>query len=243
MNFQQRLEKLHRHIEQETLVRGEWGDGYQRACLLAALAPEVVFEDYDGEDEGNPDLCPASVMPAWLAHLTPWMDDYGSKEAWPGMVQRFAGLAGRWHVLGPKTWRRLEFTARKLILETCRDRAPAVCDPIVVFYDQEIEGDPLSDEEWARISSLSQDAAKLWFDQQKDESRKLSWGCRPPSSSEAVSLYFGMDHFAESVDSEATTDIARNVFDAAPDSSCAVDKFTTDLFDAIEAEIEKAEAE
>ena len=44
------------------LVQDAWHDeqdGRELACLLGAIGPEVK----------SPEDCPASVMPAWLAHL------------------------------------------------------------------------------------------------------------------------------------------------------------------------------
>lgn len=95
------ISRLRAHIEAGTLVRNKWtgtdAQGRETACLLAAMVPKC------GE-EGSADACPADVMPRWLAHLTPWIDDAGSAEAWPGVVQRYADLASRWHVLTADDW-------------------------------------------------------------------------------------------------------------------------------------------
>jgi hypothetical protein len=85
-------DKILGYLNSGRLIRGAWtgtdSQGRRTACLLAALSPEA------GRSK-DPGACPASVMPAWLAHLTPWIDDAGSKEAWPGTVRRYAELAGR----------------------------------------------------------------------------------------------------------------------------------------------------
>lgn len=83
----ERVSELERRIAEGTLARGRWtgtdARGRQTACLLAALAPECGVS-------GSAGSCPAEVMPAWLAHLTPWLDDAPSAEAWPGLVRRYS---------------------------------------------------------------------------------------------------------------------------------------------------------
>src|SRR5678810_579442 len=78
-----RLDKLDRLINEGNLLRNTWTQGQERACLLAALSPEVATTE-------DPIDCPAAVMPAWLANLTPSLDDNGSAEAWPAMVRRLS---------------------------------------------------------------------------------------------------------------------------------------------------------
>lgn len=97
LDYQDRVGNLNLHIANGTLIRHDWGDGHERACLLAAMSPEVA-------ESTNPDSCPAEVMPPWLAQLTVDFDDNGSDAAWPGMVRRYANLASRWHVLSPEGW-------------------------------------------------------------------------------------------------------------------------------------------
>lgn len=86
-----------------TLARGRWTGtdalGRHIACLLAAIVPEC------GEKK-SPSACPAEVMPAWLAYLTPKLDDCTSSGRWPGHVRRYATVAGRWHMLDGNAWRR-----------------------------------------------------------------------------------------------------------------------------------------
>lgn len=102
------VQTLNQHIEDDTLIRYSWTgiakDGRHTACLLAALVPEC------GEDETT--NCPANVMPQWLSNLVPAINDYGSSNAWPSMVRRFAKLAAQWHVLDAEAWRRTNFAFR-----------------------------------------------------------------------------------------------------------------------------------
>lgn len=101
LTYEDRVGNLDHHIAEGTLIRKDWGDGFRTACLLAALSPEVATST-------EASSCPASVMPKWLAQLTPAIDDYGSLKAWPGMVRRYAALARRWHVLDPLAWERIK---------------------------------------------------------------------------------------------------------------------------------------
>tara|TARA_R110000868_G_scaffold406061_2_gene686173 strand:- start:1604 stop:2245 length:642 start_codon:yes stop_codon:yes gene_type:complete len=109
-------ERLSAYIAEGRLVRNAWtgtgtgAEGRETACLLAAMSPDVAR----ARDAG---ACPAEIMPAWLAHLTPWMDDAGSVDAWPAMVRRYASLASRWHVLSPAAWDRLDYRCRLIAVE------------------------------------------------------------------------------------------------------------------------------
>jgi hypothetical protein len=108
------IDTLDTMIAEGRLIRGAWtgtdAHGRETACLLAALAPECGRE-------GSAAVCPASVMPAWLAHLTPWIDDAGTLEAWPAMVRRYADVARRWHVLDAAAWQRAQWRVRIACVE------------------------------------------------------------------------------------------------------------------------------
>lgn len=58
-----RWTRLHHQVRTGTDAHGR-----HLACLLATVAPEC------GEAM-TPDVCPADIMPLWLAHLTPWLAD------------------------------------------------------------------------------------------------------------------------------------------------------------------------
>jgi hypothetical protein len=87
------------------LIRRAWTKtddaGRELACWLAALSPEVGAVKHAG-------ACPADVMPAWLALLTPDLDDRVSDGAWPAFAERFGACAARWSVLDDAAWRRVE---------------------------------------------------------------------------------------------------------------------------------------
>lgn len=107
-------ERLNTYIAEGRLIRKAWtgtdAQGRETACLLAAMSPDVA-----AKHEAR--ACPADIMPQWFAELTPWIDDAGSVEAWPGMVRRYAALAARWHVLTPEDWRRLDYRVRLICLD------------------------------------------------------------------------------------------------------------------------------
>lgn len=111
MNREQRCDNLDRLIESHNLLRGSWGDGYRRACLLSAMAPEIIAHGMTayGSPVTRIDLaaCPASLMPDWMAHITPAIDDWGSDSLWGVTIRRYADLARRWHVLDDAAWERV----------------------------------------------------------------------------------------------------------------------------------------
>ncbi len=218
MNYQQRIENLNRHIEGGTLVRNRWGDGRDRACLLAAMSPECA------ESESAMD-CPASVMPKWLAELTPWMDDNGSEEAWPQMVRRYAALAARWHVLSDGQWSRLEFVAKKIAVESCLEHNEGACAPVIDLLDRAIAGDIPSDEEWSAAWSAAWAAAD-------HAAHAASYAARAARSAAAV-------RYAASAASYAASYAA---WAAWPAEDAAADQITASILDAIEAEIDKQES-
>jgi hypothetical protein len=130
MNIESRVERLNTFIREDRIIRGEWTgtdeQGRETACLLAALAPEVV--EADGEW-----ACPANIMPSWFAYLTPWMDDNASEAEWPRMVRRYATCAARWSVLDNAAWRRIEvFALRTAVVEAMRHMTDAQASAILL---------------------------------------------------------------------------------------------------------------
>ena len=102
MTFEDRLERLDRHIRGGTLLRIGWGDGVENASPLVALAPECA-------DEQEAEACPADVMPLWMAQWVAEGDIRGSDVAWPWMAASFASSARRWSVLTPDDWERVRY--------------------------------------------------------------------------------------------------------------------------------------
>ncbi len=157
-------DRLNQFINEGRLLRWEWvgkdAEGRETACLLAAMSPEV------GESR-SPDNCPASIMPAWLAHLTPWIDDNCSVEKWPETIRKYADLARRWHVLTPEAWSRAEYRVKRVcVLEamshTKEATALTVCSRVVALLDRAIAGDIPSKTEWSAAAEARAAASAAW---------------------------------------------------------------------------------
>jgi hypothetical protein len=153
-------------LDAGTLTRRAWrdtdADGRERACLLAALAPECGYQE-------SADVCPADVMPAWLAELTPWIDDAGSDAAWPGVVRRYAAVAARWHRLDAETWRRLDYRVRALAVREAMRHTDhvdmlAACERVASLCERAAAGGEVGSKEWAAaretVSWAAEEAAE-----------------------------------------------------------------------------------
>lgn len=123
-----------------TLIRRSWtgtdAQGRETACMLAALVPVCGAKQ-------SAAACPADVMPAWLAELTPWIDDAGTLDHWPAVVRRYADLASRWHILTPLAWRKLDFATRAICVREALTHVTvddwgvrAACDRVLVLLDE-----------------------------------------------------------------------------------------------------------
>jgi len=141
-----------RHLDRGTLLRGSYGDGRETACLISAAWPPCAQAQ-------SASVCPADVMPAWLAHLTPRIADYGSVEAWEPTMRRYAGLMSRWHVLDDAAWERAHRATKLAIVREARMHATredvlAAIDGVIAWLDA---GAPEADRE--RVSDAAADAA------------------------------------------------------------------------------------
>jgi hypothetical protein len=139
----ERLDRLDRMIAEGRVTRNKWtgedAEGRELACLLAALSPEV--------GPGDVDACPASVMPLWLAKITPRLDNCGTALAWPGMVRRYASLARRWHVLDEEGWLRAQYGAcaaitREAMAHARQQEVIDVCREVADLCDRRAGGEP-----------------------------------------------------------------------------------------------------
>lgn len=136
-----------------TLARRRWtgtdAQGRHIACLLATVAP-VCGERKD------PTACPADIMPEWLAHLTPCLDDAPSEEAWPGVVTRYAVVLRDLHLLNDAALRRCDYGVRRAALLAAREQAgnaAAVVNAVIGLCDRAIAGDEPAGDEWASAST------------------------------------------------------------------------------------------
>lgn len=206
---------LQTYIDEGRLIRRGWtgtdAQGRHTACLLAALSPEVARSQ-------DPADCPASIMPAWLAWLTPWIDDTPSEGAWPGIVQRYADLSRRWHVLDAAGWRRADYAARAAIVnEAARFAAgdtatTAACRAVVELCERVAASDEPPSGEWEAAREATADACSDAADAAWEAAADAEWSAR-----EAAEVMF--------------VAVA-----AASDRICFA------VLDAIAAEITKAEA-
>jgi len=148
VNLNERFERLNAFIAEDRLVRKAWGDGQERACLLLALAPEVGAA-------GAVDRCPADVIPAWLAHLTPDIDDHGSASAWPAMVRRYAVVVRRGaETLDGTGWRRvLARTMSATLAEATPHDPSGSCARVAALWTRVLAGEEPREEEWAEAAA------------------------------------------------------------------------------------------
>lgn len=162
-------ELLHQYIAEDRLIRGAWvgkdAQGRATACLLATLSPEVA-------KSRSAYSCPSSIMPAWLAHLTPWIDDCGTKVKCPGFVARYAAVISPLCEL-PEA--RLEIVRRRalgVILREARSHVGAefietlaAIDGVLTLCDRT---DAVGTDEWiaakatAKIASVRGWGASAW---------------------------------------------------------------------------------
>ena len=195
MDNTERFDRLDAYIAENRVLRFCWSDldadGRERACLLVALAPEVGAE-------GAVDRCPASVLPPWLAHLTPALDDGVSEAAWPEIVREYARVVR----MGATTldnagWRRVKARFILAVLAT----APSLeGETAAALWRRVLAGDEPHKEEWAAAAARASSAA--WA-----SAREEAWAAKAASASASAS-------------SAAWDRMARVLFDAI-EAECA----------------------
>jgi hypothetical protein len=157
MNFSDRIDRLQTLRREHRLIRNKWvdkdADGQELACLLAALSPEV------GEAEAA-DACPADVVTDWFAHLTPWIDDAGSKGAWEAMVSRYVAIVSAWQTLTPERDRCLKYAVRALcVREAMRHTSDAsvlaVCQRVALLCEGVAAGGAIDSEAFVEAEEAS----------------------------------------------------------------------------------------
>ena len=185
-----RFARLDRYIEEGKLLRVAWHDGpkgpdgYERACLLMAIAPEV-----NGGDP-SADRCPAWLLPRWLAHLTPWLDDAGSDGAWPEQVRRYSRAVRLVPMLDEAAQNRLHYAVRAAILRCVLDHAgdsrPAV-ETVLALCERAARGEPVGEREWARAWSAARSAAwAAWATAEAAEAAAAAWTAEAAAAAEAA---------------------------------------------------------
>lgn len=231
--MQTRCSRLDLYIAHGRLIRDKWRDtdarGRELACLLVALVPEVMDEDH-----GDPDRCPADVMPTWLAHMTPNIDDAVSDTAWPNVIRRYAELAHRWHVLDPAGWRRAEYRVREACVReamrhTQKTKTPAVCEVVAQLCARVVADDEPSETAWAEARTAAASASAVWSSAE-DAGTTAAWAAETSSSWK--------------VDRAASWAAVWCAKAAAPsEKKNTWDRITTATLDALEVEIERKQLE
>ena len=140
-------------IRENRLIRYQWTIPTNKVGNLFVFSPRYLPRLLR-----RVDACPASVMPLWLAHITPWIDDAGTKERWMPFVRRYAAVAKRWHVLDAEEWTRLEYQVRALAVReaalhisndyTDAAKVRKVCETSAALCDRRAAGEEVSTAEW-----------------------------------------------------------------------------------------------
>jgi hypothetical protein len=222
-------DRLDKYIAEDRLIRGQWDDGKNRASLLAALAPTC------GSAESAA-VCPAEIMPAWLAHLTPWLGDNGSISTWPAMVRRYAAVAHRWHVLTPETWRRLDYAARAICVRealrhTTNAGAIEACETVIALCDRAASGDQPAAEAWSKAAGAAW--AEAW-------AAGAAWAEAWAAGAAWAAWAAAAEATAREAEAAAWAGAAAR---AAARAAAAADRITAAILSAIEAACTEAEVQ
>jgi hypothetical protein len=230
-------DRLDTYIAEDRLIRRKWTatqGGRERACLLAVLSPEC-------RQAQSAAFCPTTVMPPWLANLTPWIDDTGSEEAWPAMVRRYAAVARRWHALTPEVWHRLDYAARAIAvrearLHTTDSGVIAACGRVIALCDRVVAGDEPSQEQWAEAAAAAWSAG--WSAEAEAGARAAAW-----SAARAATWSAAAAAAARSAAAAARSAAAAAAAWAAGGAAAAwmADRMTAAILVAIETECDQAE--
>lgn len=159
------MSKVLEFLEAGKLLRNDWGDGRETACLYSAIV-------LGARSTNN---CPSGVMPQWMADLTPWIDDAGTDEKWRWFVVRYAHAQEEWHVLSDAQWVRINQLFRaecvrvaleqaESVVPTNADYWPAVESACTDVYDALMRGDESSAARAARAAGAAE-AARATADQ------------------------------------------------------------------------------
>ena len=133
------------------ITRYQWtgrdDNGRVTACILAAIFPQA------GKAK-SASVCPSDQMWPWLAHLTPWINDFGSEGLWQQVVQRYAKILHNLHRLDAADGKRLELVCKRIFVSEARSHARPGSHKTLEAIDLVIElidlslacGEPTSDE-------------------------------------------------------------------------------------------------
>jgi hypothetical protein len=162
LTIEDRARNLERVLAEGRWHRGEWGaqqDGRALLCALSSISPEA-------HEARSAAACPGDVVPPWLAHLVPYINDSTTPECARRLVGRLPGLMRSWHVLDEEAWTRLDYTARAIAVRYAAEQtddaaARAVCARVVELCERRAVGGVVDDEEWRKVN-LEALAAAAW---------------------------------------------------------------------------------
>ena len=174
MTNTERFDRLDAYIEEGRILRFRGADadedGREHACLLVSLAPEVM--------DGDVDSCPASVLPEWLAHLTPALNDCVSEGAWPEIVREYARVVriGA-STLGDAGWRRVQ---AQFLLAVHAEAPSLEGENLAALRRLVRDGNEPSAVAWlaawsARASGAERISGVVWTVWATDEEEEASW--------------------------------------------------------------------
>ena len=217
------------HLERGTLLRHDFGDGRDTACLISAAHPPCAAAE-------SPALCPAELMPAWLAYLTPFIDDRGSDAAWEPTIRRYAALMARWHVLSPEAWERAHRAVKVAILVEAKSHVTVdtwgvteAIDAVIAWLEK---GAPEAKRGGVRKQALIASATV-----DADASADATAAAAADAATVATASVASVDLAARSA-ARAAAHATR----AGDGATCdAVDRITAAFFDILEREISHAE--
>ena len=152
---------LQKMIAEKRITRRQWtgtdAQGRSTACLLAAMHPPCGTKK-------SASVCPASLMPQWMAELTLWIDDSPSDGRWWSIVERYGAIAQRFPELDEKRWDRASYRVGAAIL---RIAMPAADDEwgcrravagMLAYYETAVatgEIDVLAKAKWAAAAAVA----------------------------------------------------------------------------------------
>lgn len=163
------LSRLSTGTLRRSSCEGDSDLGCGTVSLLVAVWPSGA-EKYN--DDAAASAIPEDIMPLWLATLTPMLSNCVSYVQWNRTMRRYAGAAGRWHVLGDSEWRECLLATLEVILQIALpyDIYGVVC-PV---YSLVAERAHVSDERWKEVG---------------DAASAVSQGYTPPEYSAMVASF------------------------------------------------------
>lgn len=133
-------------LDEGRITHHEWSgldsQGRQTLCLLGALCGTLIT---------STGACPATLLPPWLAALTPWIDDVVSDSCRPAMCNQFLKVMEHaatcnvdWRLAKARFIRTLLITA---VLRLSEKVNPDI-QHVIELYTQLIDGGNVTNDDW-----------------------------------------------------------------------------------------------